>query len=199
MKKITTILLAITSVICIALSFSGCKKQFDNSLPMKTAIVGIDYSDKTNKKVRLLISNEEETFDISGFELYDKSDYKKVEGLVGGDRLEIYYTDASYENIDHILVQRAKVLELYSAFTPGAPLYTKDVYSKDISVVVNKFKNGVYWAIDRDGNFIDLAEIDDVTPLYGTYLEEEIEITVENPDKVKLHYLHALYLYNPQA
>ena len=160
---------------------------------MKRATVSVDYS---YMAARLLIGNEEENFEIDGMKFYNKTDGKQIKELVGGDRLEIYYTDENYEKIDHILVEKAEVLELYSAFTPGGPFDTKDIYSTDTSVVVNNSRYGVFRVIDRSGNFIDLVEIDDSTPLYGTYIEEETKMTGY---KAKLHYLYALYLYNPQG
>ena len=196
MKKITTILLAIASVICIVLSLGGCQKKLDNSLPMKMATVRVDYSDKT---ADTFLDNDEGSIDIFGSKLFYKDSNDKVTELLVGDRLEIYFTDENYGQIDHIMVIRAKVLELYSSLVPGGPLDKKEVYSKEPDIAVNNTEYGVYWAIDRDGNFIDLIEIDDQTPLYGTYIEEETVVMGNGSYEIKRHYLYALYLYNPLA
>ena len=194
MKKITTILLAIIAI-CIAFAFGGCQKKLDNSLPMKMATVSVDYSDKT---ADIILDNDEGSIDIFGSKLFHKDSNNKVTELVVGDRLEIYFTDENYGQIDHIMVIRAKVLKLYSSLVPGGPLDKKEVYSREPDVAVNNTEYGVYWAIDRNGDFIDLIEIDDNTPLYGTYLEEETQMTGGSV-LIKLHYLRALYLYNPLA
>ena len=51
--------------------------------------------------------------------------------------------------------------------------------------------------MDKSGSYVPLDDIDDNTTLYGTYIKEEIEITSETPYIPNLHYIHALYLYNP--
>ena len=197
MKKTVMLIIALVCTVCTAIAFGGCsEEEFDNSLPMKRATVLVDYSKKT---INISADDEEEKFDISGIKLFDKSGYKTVNGLVGGDRLEIYYTDENYESIDHILVIRAKVLPLFSAFVPGAPTDRKDVYSNNSGVAVNNTEYGVYMAIDESGNFIDLVQIDDSTPLYGTYIEEETVVMGNGSYEIKRYYLRALYLYNPQA
>ena len=160
---------------------------------MKMATVSVDYSDKT---ADIILDNDEGSIDIFGSKLFFKDSNNKVTELVVGDRLEIYFTDENYGQIDHIMVIRAKVLELYSSLVPGGPLDKKEVYSREPDVAVNNTEYGVYWAIDENGDFIDLIEIDDSTPLYGTYIEEETQMTGGSVI-IKLHYLRALYLYNP--
>ena len=51
--------------------------------------------------------------------------------------------------------------------------------------------------MDESGNYISLDDIDVYTTIYGTYIEEEVKITSEIPYITKLHYIHALYLYDP--
>ena len=196
MKKFVSILIALVSVICISLALGGCSEKFDNSLPMKRATVRVDYSDKT---ADIILDNDEGSIDIFGSKLFFKDSNNKVTDLLVGDRLEIYFTDENYVQIDHIMVIRAKVLELYSSLVPGGPLDKKEVYSKQSGIVVNNTEYGVYWAIDKDGNFIDLIEIDDQTPLYGTYIEDETVVMGNGSYEIRRHYLLALYLYNPLA
>lgn len=203
MKKISLclIVLVFTVIVCGSVGCESNSMHFDNSLPMKKATVSVDYSDESTNKVQYKVSNGTDDFEIDGAELYNKKNGKKVKKLVGGDCLEIYYTDENYKEVDHVLVEKANVLvlELYSAFTPGGSLTTKDVYSEDPSIAINCYQYEAYWAIDKSGNFIAMKEIADETKLYGTFIEEETEITVENPYKVKLHYIHALYLYDPRV
>ena len=196
MKKTLMLIMALVCAVCTALAFGGCGEKLDNSLPMKMATVRVDYSDKTADTI---LDNDEGSIDIFGSKLFYKDSNNKVTELLAGDRLEIYFTDENYGQIDHIMVIRAKVLELFSSLVPGGPLDKKEVYSKEPDVAVNNTEYGVYWAIDRDGNFIDLIEIDDQTPLYGTYIEDETVVMGNGSYEIKRHYLYALYLYNPLA
>ena len=180
-------------------TFTGCnEKKFDNSLPCKTALVSVYYSDKVNKKSKLVVSNGSEEFDVTGLDFYNKVNNKKVKHLYGGDRLQIYYSDNNLKVVDHVLVEKAEVLvlELLSAVAPGSS-NGKSLYSEKLDVAVNNTEYGAYWVMDKSGSYVPLDDIDDNTTLYGTYIKEEIEITSETPYITKLHYIHALYLYNP--
>ena len=98
MKKFASVLFSIVLGVSMILALSGCgEKYFNDNLPSKSALVSVDYGDTTQKKARLQIKNDNESFDISGFALYGKTNKKKIKNLCGGDRLEIYYSDDSYE------------------------------------------------------------------------------------------------------
>ncbi|MDE7439688.1 MAG: hypothetical protein K2N23_04185 [Clostridia bacterium] len=198
MKRIISVILTVVSVLCAVFAFSGCGQKFNNKLPHKVALVRIDYGDSVNKKAQLSIANETEKFNFSGVDFFNKSNSKKVKKLVGGDRLEIYYTDENYENVDHILVQKAKVLtlEVEVGEVPGDPPNARDVYSTSPNISINHTKYEVNWVIDKSGNLIALSEFRDSDKLYGTFIEEEVEEV--GRVKVKLHYIHALYTYNPR-
>ena len=198
-KKIISVLLVALIAIGFIFTFTGCnEKKFDNSLPCKTALVSVDYSDKVNKKSKLVVGNDSEEFDVTGLYFYNKVNNKKVKHLYGGDRLQIYYSDNNLKVVDHVLVEKAEVLvlELLSAVAPGSS-NGKSLYSEKLDVAVNNTEYGAYWVMDKSGSYIPLDDIDDNTTLYGTYIKEEIEITSETPYITKLHYIHALYLYNP--
>ncbi len=199
MKKLVSALFVSVALLSVMFSFGGCiGGKFDNELPFKTAIVSIDYSDTDTKKARLSISNDTESFDIVGIQLYNKDNERKIKNLYGGDRLEIFYTDNDYQTVDHILVKKSKVLalELYSDVVPGSGKI--DVYSTETGVSVNHTTHRAFWAIDIAGNYIDLENIKSGTKLYGTYVEEEIQVNGEGAYQTKLHYIHALYLYDPR-
>lgn len=200
MKKYISGLLSIATILVFSFALGGCnEKKFDNSLPCKTALVSVDYSDKINKRSKLVISNDSEKFDVAGLDYYNKANNKKVKNLLGGDRLQIYYKDDSYNNVDHILVNKAKVLtlELKAAVVLGGKNLHKEIYSEKLGTIVNNTEYEVYWVMDESGNYISLDDIDVYTTIYGTYIEEEVKITSEIPYITKLHYIHALYLYDP--
>ena len=198
MKKFASVLFSIVLGVSMILALSGCgEKYFNDNLPSKSALVSVDYGDTTQKKARLQIKNDNESFDISGFALYGKTNKKKIKNLCGGDRLEIYYSDDSYEKIDHIFVEKAEylVLELSSILMPGG-FGERGLYSENKKITVNTVKYEAKFAIDKEGNYIDVNSIGDGTKLYGTYIEEEIS-EVDKKSGLKLHYIHALYTYAP--
>lgn len=185
MKKI---FLAFILLLCLV----GCKEtspNFNNQLPMRRVAVSMKYED-TNRKASLFCS-----IDLQEKDFYSKRNHKKLKTLIGGDEIEVYYTNDDYQSIDHILVEEASqlVVEATNEVIPGSN--KMDLFVPDSDEISLRYID-IKYIIHKDGSYEDLKTAKTGQKLYATYQEKDIEKTSEN------HYVYkilALYSYNPRS
>ncbi|MDE7263226.1 MAG: hypothetical protein K2N64_01015 [Anaeroplasmataceae bacterium] len=185
MKKIILLCL-------IILGLTGCKSaipNFNNQLPMKKVSIEMGY-EEGNKKASPICS-----IDLQNAYLYSKSNYsKKINALIGGDELEIYYKDENYESIDHILVEEAchLVVEATNEIVPGSNRMDLFVPDSD-EIILNCFD--IKYIIHSDGTYEALQTAKTGQKLYATYQKKDI---VKTSEFSYLYKILAVYSYNPR-
>ncbi len=182
------------------LLFFGCNNStnFNNDLPMKKVSVQVDF------KNQYATLNIDVHSDLNNVALYSKSNNsRKVKNLIVGDHIEVYYTDASYAEIDHILVDEASYLSIKAEkrSVPGdiennyIDLYVENKLG-EYSIYLDYTKHEVYNILNKDGTYTKIKEVVDGAEIYGVYREEENIVTTPNS---KVYYLIALYSYEPRV
>lgn len=175
----------------ILLGVVGCKEatpNFNNQLPMKMVSINMKY-EETSKKASVHCS-----IDLQNKQLYSKNDYEKLSNLIGGDEIEIYYTDENYQSIDHILVEKAEqlVVEVKNEIVPGSG--EMDLYVPDSDeIALNHFD--IQYIIYQDGTFEELKTANTGQKLYATYQKKDIKKMSET---TYLYKILAVYSYNPR-
>lgn len=165
--------------------------KFNNDLPMKKIQVVANYD---NLKA---VVNPKENIDFQNMNLFSKENHaKRIETLVVGDYIEIYYSDETYSDIDHILVDEAEMLtiEVVKRSIPGDLYHNIDlVPDNNIDLAIRH--ESVSYVLNQDGSYTHKNDLADGTIIYGVYQEEEITYQATN----QVLYLIALYSYNPRT
>lgn len=173
------------------LGLVGCKEanpNFNNQLPMKKISINMKY-EETNKKASVDCS-----IDLQNKQLYAKNNLKKLNTLICGDEIEIYYIDQNFDSIDHILVEEAEqlVVEVKNEIVPGSG--EMDLYVPNSSEIsLNHFN--IKYIIHPDGTYEDLKKASTGQKLYATYQKKDVEKISEFGYRYKLL---AVYSYNPR-
>ncbi|MBD5391002.1 hypothetical protein HDR67_03250 [bacterium] len=183
MKKIFCIIL-------LLLGLTSCKMSspFDNQLPMKKEQVKINYSESSGTAIAFYTAN------IQNKNIYSKANpSKRLNTLVGGDEMELYYQDDSFQIIDHILVLEASVIEVSNEVVPGTDNKV-DIFVPDSDSIVLD-SSEIRYIIHKDGSFENLKQVKTGQKLYATYQKQEIKQTSEF---TYLYKILAVYSYNPR-
>lgn len=186
MKKIVLIILLFFGLTSCNMS----SNTFDNQLPMKKVRIEINYNESKGTAVAFY------TAEIQNKNIYSKENpSKKLNTLVGGDEMELYYQDDSLQVIDHILVLEASqlVVEVTNEVVPGTDKKVDIFVPNSDSIVLDSSE--IRYIIHKDGSFEHLKQAKTGQKLYATYQKQEIKQTTE------FNYLYkilALYSYNPR-
>lgn len=155
----------------------------------------------SNGTAQTLVSKEIEEYE--GKYYSKKNDRKVVSNLIAGDVLEIYYDDTS---IKRILVDEINVIELQydHMIAPccdgpncegncTGPIYISNL--KDEDMYITNFDSDSDIMILSDGTYKQLAHVEGIFEVYGTYKKEDLV----NTDIGKRLSLFGLYDYNPRT
>jgi len=180
--------------VIMASALTGCNNvRFDNTLPMKEISVYANYGNEVKDKVTISFS---EDVDISHKNLFDKANTsKEMKSLLAGDSIEIYYTNNSYSQIDHILVDAVDdlIVKVTNAAIPGSG--DMDVFVEDDKTTI--LHPDISYIINSDGTFYNLQNAEYFQELYGTY--KESDCTYDKVSARKVITLTALYSYKPRT
>lgn len=175
-------------------TLTGCDQiELNNLLPMKEVSVNVDYGNLVADKATTTLS---EDLDISQEKLLNKNKpSKKVKNLLAGDKLEIYYANNSYDQIDHILVDTVDelVVSVTNAAIPGSG--DMDIFVENAHIVI--LHQNIFNIINSDGTFDKLKNADYFLELYGTY--KESDCSYDDITGNKIITLTAVYSYKPRT
>ena len=175
-------------------TLTGCDQtELNNLLPMKEVSVSVDYGNLVADKATTILS---EDLDISQEKLLNKNKpSKKVKNLLAGDKLEVYYTNDNYDQIDHILVEAVDelVVSVTNAAIPGSG--DMDIFVENAHIVI--LHQNIFNIINSDGTFDKLKNAEYFLELYGTY--KESDCSYDDVTENKIITLTALYSYKPRT
>lgn len=186
MKKILLIILLFFGLTSCNLSAN----TFDNQLPMKKIKIEINYNENNGTAVVSYAA------DIQNKNIYSKANpSKKLNTLIGGDEMELYYQDNSFQIVDHILVLEASqlVVEVTNEVVPGTDKKVDVFVPNSDSIILDSSE--IRYIIHKDGSFENLKQAKTGQKLYATYQKQEIKQTSEF---TYLYKILALYSYNPR-
>lgn len=163
---------------CVGTVSTSCT-GFNNSLPSKIIKVDAVISDNTYSL------SYSEDIDLSNIDMFDKNNPNKVvKTLYPGDSIEIYYSDFTYTNIDHVLV---KILDYTLIRNVVAPCSDRvDFILADdskFSRLNNEYPNYIF---NNDGTILILRASDDTDKtFYGAYYSTDIT----DDNRIKISYI----------
>ena len=167
-------------------SLAGC--QLNDELPFVTMTAEYSYNDDYTFDIGLPGYD-----DLSSTTIVDKRTNKKISKLIAVDIADIYFTDQSKTEIDHIVVERAGVLKAEFIYAPGggpipSPLQTNvwlrscprkviledGVTWKDYSVGENKYpwNTPIYLTFRPEKVFYDEILEKTVFDVVGIYIND---------------------------
>jgi len=157
------------------------KQKLNNRLPCKKIQLQEEYIE--NKAI-LNFPKE-----LKKFTIYNKNNLSlKEKNFIAGDILEVYYKDKQYTNIDHVLVDKAKILEIKAMIYPcdtKVSLIAEDMF------IYNLGEN-IEYVIHEDKSCTEKNEMLLVDKFYGSYREELVEYEEFSTPRCELI---ALYSY----
>lgn len=137
-----------------------------------------DYKKEENSDVVDVSLSNGLDIDLKTTTCYDKVDNSVVDRFVIGDILEVYYTDQSYDVIDHIEVDKIKIDEFVLYFNDVWPLTTvqydlTSVIDSSIQYWVdNPDEDHLLYCIDENDKGINIPKkVNDGTRLFVTHKE----------------------------
>lgn len=173
---------------------TGCDQiELNNLLPIKEVSVNVDYGNLVADKATTILS---EDLDISQESLLNKNKpNKKVKNLLAGDKLEVYYTNNSFDQIDHILVDTVDelVVSVTNAAIPGSG--DMDNFVEKAHIVI--LHQNIFYIMNSNGTFDKLKNAEYFLELYGTY--KESDCSYDDITGNKIITLTALYSYKPRT
>lgn len=179
------------------LPLCGCKKNYDDTLPLKKSDVKAEYKPTEFDESKNMYKSAEfdltcdQDVDFKNAKFVSLQDKKtEVKDVLVGDILNIYYRDDTYTKIDHIYVEEVKIKECMYCYIPEYPMETTCINIKSDDRKINidlPFSDPRIYAINEDKSCTNILYSGQCAKVYATYVESD------DRDNIK-----ALYTYLPR-
>lgn len=194
-KLIGLLVLTLCFPILFACDKTGGSESQNNADNMERMYVDVNYDENT-KRVSYSVNNVLNS--STNLTMHSKKSNNVISTVVAGDYLEVYYKDEDKNSIDEVKVDEASIMEisLIKKCPPGSQ--GKEVNLITLNNESDKIirRNDIEFVINEDQSFTSIYEIEDDTPLYGIYRQEEV-FEYESIGAL-VYTLTAVYSYSPR-
>ena len=200
-KSLGLLCLALCLPILFACDKTGGSETQNNVDNMERMYVDVNY-DVNTKRVSYSVNNVLNS--STNLTMHSKKSNNVISTVVAGDYLEVYYEDEDKTSIDEVKVDEASIMEisLIKKCPPGSQGKQIDLFTPNNEPDMIIRRNDIEFVINEDQSFTSIYEIEDDTPLYGIYRQEDIEINVIDGSVKSYEYtiynMIALYSYSPR-